>query len=175
MGTSSVMHIHSEDQHQTASDATIEAIERYAPDIDIPPPAILDQARRNLQARVAMLREFGASEPSEIANLIGSEAKNPANVTDNWRRAHKVVAVKWRGRTLVPGFMLVADGTPNLLLRPVLTQFHEYGMTDWQAALWWMISNPKLEGMRPVDVLLRDQQGSGEALIEAAHRDREWF
>jgi hypothetical protein len=42
--------------------ATAELIDRYAPDISIPPPVVLEQARRNLALRVAMLEEFGAVE-----------------------------------------------------------------------------------------------------------------
>ncbi len=41
--------------------ATEEPIERYAPDIDIPPPAVLEQARRNLARRLV-----GQSGPSSF-------------------------------------------------------------------------------------------------------------
>jgi hypothetical protein len=99
---------------------TLEAIERYAPDIDVPPPAVLDQARRNLQLRVAMLREFGAVSAAELADLVGSTARRPATLVDNWRRAHRVVAVRWRDKTLVPGFFLLEDGQPDPAARGVL-------------------------------------------------------
>ncbi|MHB1739762.1 MAG: hypothetical protein ACYCXA_09860 [Actinomycetes bacterium] len=75
--------------------STLEAIARYAPQIDIPPPAVLDQARRNIQLRVAMLTEFGALSAGEVAELTGSRARRPGGTADNWRRAHKIVAVRW--------------------------------------------------------------------------------
>jgi hypothetical protein len=61
------------------ADATVELIDRYAPDIEIPPPVVLEQARRNLALRVRMLEEFGAIDPRELAVLVGSAARNPAS------------------------------------------------------------------------------------------------
>jgi hypothetical protein len=67
--------------------ATAELIDRYAPDIEIPPPVVLEQARRNLALRVRMLEEFGAVDPGELAALVGSAARNSASTVDNWRLA----------------------------------------------------------------------------------------
>src|ERR1700733_7003578 len=64
--------------------ATVELIDRYAPDIEIPPPVVLEQARRNLALRVRMLEEFGAVDPGELATLVGSTARNSASTGDNW-------------------------------------------------------------------------------------------
>ena len=36
--------------------ATVELIDRYSPDIEIPPPVVLEQARRNLALRAAAER-----------------------------------------------------------------------------------------------------------------------
>ena len=46
------------------------------PDISIPTPPVVLQARRNAEARAALLEEFGALTASEVADLAGSEAKN---------------------------------------------------------------------------------------------------
>ena len=69
--------------------ATLELIDRYAPDIDVPPPVVLEQARRNLALRIHLLQEFGAVDSRELAELAGSKARNPASTVDNWRRAHR--------------------------------------------------------------------------------------
>ena len=151
--------------------ATIELIERYAPDIDIPPPVVLEQARRNLALRVRLLQEFGAVDAKELAELAGSAARNPATTVDNWRRAHRVVAVRWKGRTLVPGFQLLATGQPNPALQPVLRALAEYGMGDWEQALWFVLPSAALGGARPVDRLAADP----EAVAAAASRSRDWF
>jgi hypothetical protein len=164
---------------------TQDAIARYAPDIDIPPPAVLDQARRNIALQVDLLREFGAISAADLAELAGSRAKRPTTTVDNWRRAHKVVTVRWREQTLVPGFLLGADGQPNLVAQPALTCLADQGFTDWQATLWWTVPAPALDGERPVDLLVaapknivgseNGEPSVAERLAAAAVRRRDWF
>ncbi len=169
-----------------AAASTLEAIERYAPDIDVPPPAVLDQARRNLELRVAMLREFGAIGAAELAELVGSQARRPGTTVDNWRRAHRIVAVRWHDKTVVPGFVLLEGGQPDPAARAALAVLDEQGFGDWQQALWWTAPAPALDGVRPVDVLLaarrRGHAGApaaggdvSEQLAAAASRRRDWF
>jgi hypothetical protein len=162
--------------------STLEAIARYAPDIDVPPPAVLDQARRNLELQVAMLREFGAIPAAELGRLAGSRARRPGTTVDNWRRAHRVVALRWHDETLVPGFLLLADGRPDPVARPALTALAAQRFSDWQAALWWAVPAPALDGRRPVDLLLavrgapaEEVQRAADALAAAARRPRDWF
>lgn len=162
--------------------STLEAIARYAPDIDVPPPAVLDQARRNLELQVALLREFGAVSAGELGALTGSKARRTGTTVDNWRRAHRIVAVRWHDDTLVPGFLLRADGRPDPLVRRALTALAEQGFSDWQAAIWWTVPSSALDGLRPVDVLqdaretsAAEQQHTGERLAAAACRRRDWF
>jgi hypothetical protein len=161
------------------ADATVELIDRYAPDIEIPPPVVLEQARRNLALRVRMLEEFGAIDPRELAVLVGSAARNPASTVDNWRRADRIVTVRWQGRTLVPGFQLLGSGQPDPAVRPILRVLRSYGMSDWEQALWFVVPSPALDGARPVDRLLalREEPTAGEAagLVAVAERRRDWF
>lgn len=162
--------------------ATLEAIERYAPDIEVPPPAVLEQARRNLGLRVAMLREFGAVGVAALAELSGSKARRPSTVVDNWRRARRVVTVRWHGETLVPGFLVSAGGRPDPAAQPALAVLVEQGFSDWQAVLWWVVPNTHLDGVRPVDVLLGAREAdppardeAAQRLAAAARRRRDWF
>ncbi len=159
--------------------ATMELIDRYAPDIEVPPPVVLEQARRNLALRVSMLNEFGAVDAPELASLVGSAARNPASTVDNWRRADRVVTVRWKGRTLVPGFQLLATGRPDPALQSVLRVLRAYGMGDWERALWFVVPSPALDGDRPVDRLLggRERPATERAgeLVAAAERRRDWF
>jgi hypothetical protein len=159
--------------------ATTELIDRYAPDIEVPPPVVLEQARRNLALRVAMLEEFGAAESKELAELAGSTARNPASTVDNWRRADRIVAVRWRGRTLIPGFQLLESGQPDPAVRPLIQVLRSYGMGDWEQALWFVVPSSALGGTRPVDRLLAlrgapNPEGM-EELVAAARRRRDWF
>jgi hypothetical protein len=159
-----------------------ELVERYSPSIEVPPPAVLDQVRRNAQLRTAMLQEFGAVDARELADLVGSKARNRLSTVDNWRRAGRVIVVPWHGRALVPGFQLLADGSPDPGLRPVLRILDDQGFGPWEQALWWVVPAPRLEGARPVDLLLRAREMTPEGaeqvearLVHAAVRPRDWF
>jgi len=159
--------------------ATVELIDRYAPDIEVPPPIVLEQARRNLALRVRMLEEFGAIEPGELARLAGSSARNSASTADNWRRAHRIVTVRWKGRVLVPGFQLLQSGKPDPIVGRVLRVLDAYGMDDWEQALWFVVPSAELGGGRPVDALLtlrrRPSTEGADELVAAAERRRDWF
>lgn len=159
-----------------------ELVERYSPMIDIPPPAVLDQVRRNAQLRTSMLKEFGAVDAYDLAELVGSRARNRLSVVDNWRRAGRIVAVLWHGRALVPGFQLLTDGSPDPRLRPVLQVLRKSGFGPWEQALWWVLPAPRLAGRRPVELLVEarmlapEEAGTlGDQLLEAASRRRDWF
>lgn len=159
--------------------ATSELIDRYSPDIDVPPPVVLEQARRNLALRVRMLEEFGAVEPRELAELVGSTARNPSSTVDNWRRADRIVTVRWKGRTMVPGFQLLASAQPDPNLHNVLRALRAQRMSEWEQALWFVVPAPALGGSRPVDRLLElrdrpDPRGTAE-VAAAAERRRDWF
>lgn len=161
---------------------TQDAIAHYAPDIDIPQPAVLDQVRRNIELQVDMLREFGAVTAGELADLTGSRAKRARTTVDNWRRAHKIVTIRWRDQTLVPGFLLFPDAHPDPVAQPVLARLADQGFSDWQAALWWTVPAPALDGARPVDLLLKAREASADEasrlagrLVGAATRRRDWF
>ena len=162
--------------------SALEAIARYAPVIDVPPPAVLDQARRNIELQVALIQEFGAIAADKLGTLVGSKARRATATVDNWRRAHKVLAVRWHDDLLVPGFLLLGDAQPDPVARPALRALHAQGFSDWQATLWWAVSSSALAGRRPVDVLLaaREQTPANRdevalQLAAAAGRSRNWF
>lgn len=156
-------------------------VDRYSPEVDVPPPAVLDQVRRNAQLRTSLLQEFGAISVDELADLVGSRATKRRTTIDNWVRADRVVAVVWHGRSLVPGFQLLPDGRPDRLLQPALRALHTHGAGAWERALWWTVPARLLDGARPVDVLLRARDAAAaerasvaERLERAASRRRDW-
>lgn len=58
--------MHAPPGSEMAQQETSALIDRYAPQIPVPPPYVLDQVRRNLERRVALLEEFGALTPEEF-------------------------------------------------------------------------------------------------------------
>ena len=129
-----------------------------------------------------MLQEFGAIDARELADFVGSRARNRLSVVDNWRRAARVIVVPWHGQALVPGFQLLSDGSPDPRLRPVIQILKSQGFGPWEQALWWMVPAPRLEGARPVDLLLQtremkaeEAEAVGANLAQAATRPWDWF
>ena len=86
------------------------------PDVAFPSPAVVLQARRNAEARTALLEEFGALSATDVAELAGSTAKNTSALAGRWRRDGRILAVEHHGASLYPGFQFTDTGQP----RPVV-------------------------------------------------------
>jgi hypothetical protein len=121
---------------------------------DLPTPAAVLQARRNAEARSALLAEFGALRSAEVAELAGSRAANRAALANRWRGERRVVAVQVGDELLYPGFQFTSEGKPHPTVASALAELRSNGhVTDWQAALWFVAANGWLGGRRPVDLL----------------------
>jgi hypothetical protein len=134
----------------------------------MPTPAAVLQARRNAQARSALLEEFGALRSQEVADLAESRASNRAALANRWRAENRVIAVPVRDELLYPGFQFTAEGKPSPVVAAALEHLRsDPHVTDWQAALWFTSPTGWLGGRRPVDLL--DEEP--DAVIEAARRE----
>jgi hypothetical protein len=134
------------------------------PEIQIPTPPVVLQARRNAEARAGLLTEFGALTATQVAELAGSEAKNTSALAGRWRREGRLVAVEHQGSVYYPGFQFDSHGRPKAIVAEVLKHLNYPSTTPWQQALWFTTANGWLDGRRPADVL--DKEGS--AVIAAA-------
>ena len=136
--------------------------------LDVPTPAAVLQARRNAEARTALLREFGALRSGDVAELAGSRAQNRAALANRWRSEDRVLAVPVGDELLYPGFQFTSEGRPHTTVARALRALRSApGLTDWQAALWFASPTGWLGGRRPVDLLDEDP----EAVVEAAERE----
>lgn len=147
-----------------AAEEVEELAAAMTPDITIPTPPVVLQARRNAEARAAMLEEFGALTASEVADLAGSEAKNTSALAGRWRREGRLLAVEHHGTVYYPGFQFDSSGKPRHEIADVLRHLSSPDVTPWQQALWFTSANGWLGGRRPVD-LLDDER---DAIIAAA-------
>jgi hypothetical protein len=138
--------------------------EVMTPDIPVASPAVVLQARRNAEARAALLLEFGALTASQVAELSGSEAKNRSALAGRWRREGRLVAVEHHGTLYYPAFQFDEDGKPRPVVESVLGHLDDPRMTSWQQALWFTTANGWLDARRPVDLL----ESEPEAVVAAA-------
>lgn len=134
------------------------------PDVPVPTPPVVLQARRNAEARTALLEEFGALTAAEVADLAGSEAKNTSALAGRWRREGRLLAVTHHGTLFYPGFQFDSSGKPKPVIAGALQYLGSPDVTDWQRALWFTSANGWLGGRRPVDVL----DDEGDAVVAAA-------
>ncbi len=146
-----------------------ELIEALTPErLELPTPAALLQARRNVEARTGLLREFGALDSAQVAELAGSRAANRAALANRWRAEQRVLAVPMGDELLYPGFQFTAEGKPHPAVGAALAELRaDPRLSDWQAALWFAGSNGWLGGRRPID-LLDDEP---DAVVQAARTE----
>lgn len=138
--------------------------------LEVPTPAAVLQARRNAEARTALLDEFGALRSHEVAELAGSRASNRAALANRWRAEQRVVAVPVGDELLYPGFQFTEEGRPHPTVASAIGALRsDPTVSDWQAALWFAGANGWLGGRRPVDLLDDEPQ----AVIDAARREAE--
>lgn len=152
--------------HGRAADRLVDAL--MPESIAVPTPAAVLQARRNAQARSALLDEFGALRSHEVADLAESRASNRAALANRWRAENRLVAVPVRDELLYPGFQFNADGKPKPAIGPTIGWLRsDPHITDWQVALWFVTPTSWLGGRRPVDLL--DERP--DAIVDAARRE----
>jgi hypothetical protein len=139
-------------------------IEALMPAQEIVSPAVVEQGRRNAEARAAFLSEFPALSSAEVAERYGSSAKNRAALAQSWRKQGKVFAVPIRNGQRFPLFQFDEHGEPKPAIARVLAPLRTAGFEDWQVALWFTGALASLEDRRPVDLIDTDP----ERVIEAA-------
>lgn len=141
-----------------------ELVEALLPRIDVPPPAALEQARRQAVVRLRLLRDFGAYSAEEVSELAGSRAINRSALASRWRREGRILAVPYDNREHYFDFQFDEAGQPRPAMADVLAVLG--GWPPWEVALWFVSDNPWLERRRPADLLT--EQGCRVARAAAA-------
>jgi hypothetical protein len=116
-------------------------------------PLVAAVLRRDADARLALVREWGASSAAELADRAGANASDRAALAAAWTSRGRIIGVDWGGRTVYPAFQFASDGQPRPVIGRVLAHLRRAGLTDWQAMLWFASPNAWLDDRRPVDVL----------------------
>lgn len=151
---------------------------RHAHHVHVPPPAALDQVRRNVELHVALLAEYGAlTLPALADRQPGTPAEAAARV-QHWHRQQQILTVTWRGQMLLPGFQFTADLRPHPIVGDVLAAQADH--SDWARAVWWVLPHDLLDDACPVDLLGdapvdRHQPGGRQLLTAATAPAPDWF
>ncbi len=147
-----------EQQMETLIDLAMPALH------SVPDEVILSQARRNAEARQALVEEFGLLSAEQIHRLARSRAANQFSTATRWRHQGRIFGIEEQDRVWFPAFQFGSDGRPLPVIRQVLEHL---GGEGWQTALWFLAGNGWLGGQRPVDLLVSNPG----AVVEAAAQD----
>lgn len=131
----------------------------------VPSQAAVEQMRRNAEARHRLLAEHGTLTSEQVADTLGSQARNRAATAYRLQRAGKIFGVRHREETVFPAFQFSAGGVRRGVPE-VLRRLQQRGLSGWEIALWFTAGSGFLGGRRPLDVLDDDP----ELVIEHAAR-----
>ena len=131
------------------------------------------QLAQNAGARNGFRLQCGGLLSSkEVADLLGSTAKNRAALAKQLKDAGKALSVRLRNQDYYPGFQFDHE---NQCLYPEMAEVlallaadYDYG---WQMALWFSCNNEWLGGNTPLAIWPDDRR----AVIEAAKAENALF
>lgn len=131
------------------------------------------QLDQNVAARNAFRMQCGGLLASkEVADLLGSTARNRAALAKQLKDAGKALSVRLRNQDHYPGFQFDHE---NQRLYPEMAEIlallaadYDYG---WQMALWFTCNNDWLNGNTPLAIWPDDRR----AVIEAARAENALF
>jgi hypothetical protein len=170
--------VESIDERQGAPRTAEEPYERFDPEgrlpelieammpAAVPTPAVVLQARRNAEARTALVDEFGLLTSGQIAEMNESAAGNRAALASRWKREGKILSVVHRGAVYYPGFQFDVHGRPRRVIGRALAALGE--TEGWSTALWFITDNGYLDA-RPVDLLDTDPDAVVAAAAKAGY------
>jgi hypothetical protein len=120
----------------------------------VPSQDVVEQARRNAEARARFLDEFAALTSGELADLVGSRAANRAALAHGWQKQGWIFAIPVGREQRYPLFQLdLGSGRPRPAVARVLEELRAAGLDGWQIALWFAGRLARLGDRRPVDLL----------------------
>ncbi len=134
-------------------------------------PATTEQLRLNAEARAAFLTEWPSLTSAQVADLLGSTAKNRAALAHKLSRRGAIFGVQFKRQDLYPAFQFdPVQGQPLPALSGVLAALAVAGLRAWEIAFWFVQPNGWLDDdARPVDLLV----SSPDAVVDAASHEAE--
>lgn len=151
--------------HREAAESLIDAL---SPTLVLG-PATTEQLRLNAEARAAFLAEWPSLTSAQVADLLGSTAKNRAALAHKLSHRGAIFGVQFKRQDLYPAFQFdPVQGQPLPVLPRVLAALAAAGLRGWEISFWFVQPNGWLEGdARPVDLLAANP----DAVAAAASRE----
>ncbi|HYI09885.1 MAG TPA: hypothetical protein VEK57_12545 [Thermoanaerobaculia bacterium] len=143
-------------------------VEAMLPDMRVPLPVEVLQARRNAEARYELLQEFGGLTSTQVGEFAGTKSSNRAALAHRWKSDGRIFSVVYRGVTYFPGFQFDAEGQPLPVMAEIIKIVGQVAK-GWGVALWFTGANGWLGGKRPVDLLVKNPK----KVLEAARHEAE--
>jgi hypothetical protein len=134
-------------------------------------PAATEQARLNAAARAEFLQQHETFSSAEVADLVGSSAKNRNEAARKLTRRGHVFAVRYKGRDFFPAFQFdLAASQPRPVVAKVLAELDKAGLRGWELAFWFTDQNDWLpKEQTPVALL----DTTPDLVVEAAAHEHE--
>jgi hypothetical protein len=132
-------------------------VEMLTPPLEVPPPAVLLNARANAELRTRVVREGELLKSAQVAELSGSKATNRAALATRWRKSGRIFAVPLGATLYYPAFQFDAHGRPQPVLADVIPLFAEHRASPWSLAIWFLTDHPRLH-RRPADLVADEPQ-----------------
>ena len=153
--------------HREAAESLIDAL---SPTLVLG-PATTEQLRLNAEARAAFLAEWPSLTSAQVADLLGSTAKNRAALAHKLSRRRAIFGVQFKRQDIYPAFQFdPVQGQPLPVLPEILAALAAVGLRGWEIAFWFVQPNGWLDGdARPVDLLAT----SPGAVVDAASHEAE--
>ncbi|QDP95667.1 hypothetical protein FOE78_06885 [Microlunatus elymi] len=141
-------------------------------DVDLTPPAAIEQARRQADHRRRML-----STPVYTYETLGELLGHAQQATTRtWvsrkRSARLLFTVKIDNQLIIPAFQLTDEGEPRQDLAGLVGPLLEAGVDGWALWTWLASSSPLLSGAVPIELVETEPQRAYRAAERFAARHR---
>ncbi len=140
-------------------------VETLTPPLEIPPPAVLLNARANAELRARVMREGELLTSAQVAELSESKATNRAALATSWRKSGRIFAIPLGATHYFPAFQFDSDGKPQPVIADVVHMFAEHHASPWSLAIWFLTEHPRLR-RRPAELVT----DTPESVLEAARQ-----
>lgn len=136
---------------------------------DSPSKETVIAATNTLAAWHDLERTYGVLTSREVADRVGSRARNRAGAANDLAKAGRILAVKRAGRHAFPAYQFGPDGTVIPVLADVLMEFRKAGWSDLSIALWAASPSGWLSDRAPADIWMNPE--NADRIRHAAHQD----